>query len=61
MQTLTTIDWILLGFVAVLAILAVRSLLKQPAGGCSGCSGCEGCPYGGRDGASCRKREEERS
>ena len=44
MQTLNTIDWILLGFVAVLAILAVRSLLKQPAGG-----------------ASCRKREEERS
>ena len=40
MQTLNTIDWILLGFVA---------------------SGCEGCPYGGRDGASCRKREEERS
>lgn len=29
MQNLNTIDWILLGLVAVLAILAVRSVLKS--------------------------------
>ncbi|MEE3380566.1 MAG: FeoB-associated Cys-rich membrane protein [Succiniclasticum sp.] len=56
MQNLNTIDWILLGLVAVLAILAVRSVLKKPAGGTCG-SGCAGCPFSGKDGA-CQKRKE---
>ncbi|MGI6262924.1 MAG: FeoB-associated Cys-rich membrane protein [Succiniclasticum sp.] len=49
LASLNIFDWILLAVVAVLAILAVRSMLRKP----SGCdSGCSGCPYAG----SCQRK-----
>lgn len=48
--SLSTLDWILLGIVAVLAALAVRSLFRGPDG-CD--SGCGGCPYAG----NCQKKK----
>ncbi|MFR0879406.1 MAG: hypothetical protein ACLSGG_05895 [[Clostridium] leptum] len=41
-------DWLLIGGLAVLFVLALRHIIRQAKKGrccgCSGCSGCEGCP-----------------
>lgn len=41
-------DWILVGSLAVLFVLALRHIIRQVKKGrccgCSGCGGCEGCP-----------------
>ena len=41
-------DWLLIGGLAVLFVLALRHIIRQAKEGrccgCSGCSGCEGCP-----------------
>ena len=38
-------DWLLIGGLAVLFVLALRHIIRQAKKGrCCGCSGCEGCP-----------------
>lgn len=41
-------DWLLIGGLAVLFVLALRHIIRQAKKGwccgCSGCVGCEGCP-----------------
>ena len=41
-------DWLLIGGLAVLFVLALRHIIRQAKKGrccgCSGCGGCEGCP-----------------
>ena len=48
-------DWLLIGGLAVLFVLALRHIIRQAKKGrccgCSGCGGCEGCP-------SCSECEE---
>ena len=57
-------DWILIGILAVLFVLALRHVIRQvKKGRCCGCSGCEdagdpqkGAPYR-KDCAKCADRE----
>ena len=48
-------DWILVGSLAVLFVLALRHIIRQvKRGRACGCSGCEGCPgRSGCDDTSC--------
>ena len=47
-EAMSWFDWLLIGGLAVLFVLALRHIIRQAKKGrccgCSGCSGCEGCP-----------------
>ena len=47
-EAMSWFDWLLIGGLAVLFVLALRHIIRQAKKGrccgCSGCVGCEGCP-----------------
>lgn len=44
-EAMSWFDWLLIGGLAVLFVLALRHIIRQAKKGrCCGCSGCEGCP-----------------